>query len=103
MIRFLIKGILRDRSRSLLPVIIVTIGVMLTVFLSCWLKGIMGDSIELNARINTGHLKVMSRAYAAEADQLPNDLALLGADSLTGQLKKDFPGLGWVQRIRFGG
>jgi putative ABC transport system permease protein len=103
MIRFLIKGILRDRSRSLLPVIIVTIGVMLTVFLSCWLKGIMSDSIELGARINTGHLKVMSRAYAADADQLPNDLALLGADSLTRLLRKDFPELDWVQRIRFGG
>ncbi|MFN8206961.1 MAG: FtsX-like permease family protein [Bacteroidales bacterium] len=103
MIRFLIKGILRDRSRSLLPVIIVTIGVMLTVFLSCWLEGIMTDSIELNARINTGHLKVMSRAYAADADQIPNDLALLGADSLTSRLKNDFPGLTWVQRIRFGG
>ena len=52
MIRFLLKGILRDKQRSLLPVVVVTIGVMLTVVLYCWLTGILNDSIELNARFS---------------------------------------------------
>lgn len=43
MIRFLIKGLLRDRSRSLLPVIVVTAGVMLTVAMHAYIKGFMGD------------------------------------------------------------
>jgi putative ABC transport system permease protein len=103
MIKFLLKGILNDKSRSLLPIIVVGLGVALTVLLHGWLTGIMGDSIEMNARFNSGHLKIMTRAYAKDDTQMPNDLALLEADPLVSKLKKDYPGLDWVRRIRFGG
>ena len=81
MIRFLLKGIFRDRQRSLLPVIVATIGVMLTVTLYCWLNGFLIDSVELNARFSTGHVKIMTAPYAKNIDQVPNDLALTGVDS----------------------
>lgn len=103
MIKFLLKGILRDRHRSLFPVIIVAAGVLLTVVIHCWLTGILGDMIDLNARFTTGHVKVMTRAYAENADQRPNDLALLGVTDLIENLKQQFPEMTWVQRIRFGG
>ena len=103
MIRFLLKGIFRDRQRSLLPVIVATIGVMLTVTLYCWLNGFLNDSIELNARFSTGHVKIMTAPYAKNIDQVPNDLALTGVDSLIMNLKKNFPGMKWEQRIHFGG
>ncbi len=103
MIKFLLKGILRDKSRSLLPIIVVAIGVFLTVFLVCWITGALNDSIEMSANFNTGHLKVMTRAYEKDRQQMPNDLAIIGAGSLTNVLKKDYPQLDWVQRIRFGG
>ena len=103
MIRFLLKGILRDKQRSLLPVVVVTIGVMLTVFLFCWLSGILDDSIELNARFSTGHVKIMTAAYSKNIDQVPNDLALTGVDSLMIKLKKNFPDMKWGERIQFGG
>lgn len=103
MIKFLIKGILNDKSRSLLPIIVVALGVALTVLVHGWITGVLGDSIAMNASFNSGHLKVMSRAYAKEDAQMPNDLALLEADPLVTKLKSDYPGLDWVQRIRFGG
>jgi putative ABC transport system permease protein len=103
MIRFLLKGILRDKQRSLLPVVIASIGVMLTVFLFCWLTGILDDSIELNARFSTGHVKIMTAPYARNIDQIPNDLALTGVDSLMIKLNKEFPEMKWGQRIHFGG
>jgi putative ABC transport system permease protein len=102
MIKFLLKGIIHDRSRSLLPVIVVAIGVMLTVILYCWMNGIMGESISLNANFNTGHLKVMTRAYAKDADQMPNELAILEVNKLMQQLKTSNPEIDWVKRIRFG-
>jgi len=101
--RFLLKGILRDKQRSLLPVIVVAIGVMLTVALFCWLTGILSDSIELNARFLTGHVKIMTAAYAKNIEQVPNDLALTGVDSLMIKLKNKFPDLKWGVRIHFGG
>lgn len=103
MIRFLFKGLIRDRSRSLFPVLTVVIGVMLTVFLTNWINGFEFDFIDSSARFNTGHVRVMSRAYAREADQVPNDLALIGVGSLTDGLREQYPGLLWVSRIRFGG
>ena len=103
MIRFLFKGILNDRSRSLLPILVVAIGVMLTVVMFCWIRGIMGDSVRLNANFTTGHLKVMTRAYARDEDQMPNDLAILGVDHQFKELKADYPFIEWVKRIRFGG
>lgn len=103
MIRFLIKGILNDRSRSLLPVIVVSLGVMLTVLMVCWLNGILGESLVMSANFTTGHMKVMTRAYSAEESQMPNDLALIGTSELKEELESSFPGTEWVERIRFGG
>ncbi|MBN1951343.1 MAG: FtsX-like permease family protein [Bacteroidales bacterium] len=103
MIRFLLKGLFRDRSRSLLPVIVVTIGVMLAVFMRGYINGIMVDMIEQTARFTTGHVKVMTQGYADNIDQLPNDLALTNADSLTTVLESEYPGVTWVSRIKFGG
>lgn len=103
MIRFLFNGILRDQNRSLLPVIVVSLGVALTVLLKCWISGILGESVELNASFNTGHLKVTTRAYSREEAQMPNELALTGTGELVAGLRKDYPGLEWVERIRFGG
>jgi putative ABC transport system permease protein len=103
MIKFLFKGLIRDRHRSLFPVLTVTLGVMLTVLMHCWVTGILGDMIDYNARFLTGHVKIMSRAYAENVDQIPNDLALLGVDSLIQKLRKEFPRMNWEKRVRFGG
>ncbi len=103
MIKFLIKGLLRDRSRSLLPLIVVAIGVMLAVFARGYINGIMVDMIEQTARFNTGHVKIMTKAYSENMDQIPNDLAIMNADSLKESLFQKFPDMKWVERIRFGG
>jgi len=103
MIKFLLKGILGDKNRSILPIIIITIGVSLTILLSGYMRGVMGDMIDQNARFDTGHMKIMSRAYAENIAQLPNDLALLGVDELKEELQKDYPEIKWIDRIKFGG
>jgi len=103
MIRFLFKGLIRDRNRSLLPILVVTAGVTLTVFLHCYITGILGEMIEFSAKYTSGHVKVMTRAYAENKNQLPNDLALIGVNDLIGNLQEDYPTIEFVQRINFGG
>jgi putative ABC transport system permease protein len=103
MIKFLWKGILRDSQRSRLPIIIIAMGVFLTVVLTAWMTGILGDMITLNANFTTGHVKIMTRAYAENESQMPNDLALLEVNEISTQLEEDFPEVQWVERIRFGG
>ncbi len=103
MIRFLINGLLRDRHRSLFPIIIVAIGVWITVFMHAYLNGVFGDMIDYSARYSTGHVKVMTRAYAENLDQNPNDMALTGVNQVMAELGEEYPDMTWVKRIQFGG
>ncbi|RLD43174.1 MAG: hypothetical protein DRI86_10470 [Bacteroidetes bacterium] len=103
MIKFLLKGILRDKSRSLLPIIVISLGVFLTIFMSGWMKGIFTDMVDMNAKFTTGHVKIMTRAYAENEKQIPNDLALLDAENWMQKLNTEYPDVEWVQRIHFGG
>jgi len=100
MIKFLLKGLLRDKSRSRVPM---ALGVMLCVFLHAYITGLMGDSIELNAKMSLGHVKVVSKAYSENISQMPTDLALTETGNLTEELKQKFPEVTWVERIQFGG
>lgn len=103
MIKFLIKGIIRDRSRSLFPIIMVSIGAFLTVSMYSWFFGVMGDMVKSSAVFDTGHVKVVTRAYKKIMDQIPNDLAILNTGKLLGELKDSRKDMIWQARIRFGG
>lgn len=103
MIKFIFKGILRDRSRSLFPILVVASGVFLTVLFYCYMDGAINMFIDTGAKFDGGHVKIMSRAYAENSDQLPNDLAYIGVGKLMSELQQDFPGFVWTKRIRFGG
>jgi putative ABC transport system permease protein len=103
MIRFIIKGLLRDKHRSALPIIVVTLGVMLTVLMNCWVTGVIGDSIELSAKLTTGHVKIMTREYAENSGQSPLDLALTESSGIISTLQEEYPDMDWVERIMFGG
>ncbi len=103
MIRFLIKGLLRDRSRSLFPVLMVATGTFLTVFLYCWMAGFLNEFVKVNAQFDTGHVKILTPAYLELVDQNPNDLALLGVDELMSTLTAEYGAVVWTPRIRFNG
>lgn len=102
MIKFLLKGMLRDPSRSRLPLIVVGLGSFLTVALFCWLKGVIGQSVEMEAAFNSGHLKVVTRGMAQESDLMPLDLALTDCERLMDGLRRRYPQISWTARIRFG-
>ena len=103
MIRFLTKGILRDRTRSVFPVLVVTLTVAMIIFFQGFLTGIMNSMFLDSAVVSTGHVKVMTRAYKEENQLLPNDLALLETDQLIQGLNKDYSDYFWTPRITFGG
>lgn len=103
MILFLLKGLIRDRHRSLFPIIIVALGAALTSLLFSWFMGVMNDVIDNSARFDTGHLKVVTQAYWEIENQFPNDLGLYHVDELTRQLSARYPEYTWSPRIRYGG
>ena len=103
MMYFLIKGLFRDRSRSLFPVIIITITVTIVIFAIGFMKGSMNSVFQSTAVIISGHEKVVTRAYKEESQMLPNDLALLNVDQIISNLDKEYPDHFWSPRITFGG
>ena len=103
MIRFLTKGIFRDRTRSLFPVLVVALTVAMIVLFQGFLTGVMNTMFLDTAVVSTGHVKVMTRAYEEESQLLPNDLALLETEGIISELEKDYPDYLWTPRITFGG
>lgn len=103
MIRFLTKGIFRDRTRSLFPVLVVALTVAMIVLFQGFLTGVMNTMFLDTAVVSTGHVKVMTRAYEEESQLLPNDLALLETEGIISELEQDYPDYLWTPRITFGG
>jgi putative ABC transport system permease protein len=103
MIRFLMRGLVRDRARSLFPAITVIAGVALTVFLQTYLTGINSNMSDASAAFSTGHIKVVSRAAVKEGEQASNELAMNNVAMLVDQARHEFPRLLWTPRIRFAG
>ena len=103
MIKFLTKGLLRDRSRSLFPVLVITLTVTLVIFSIGFMQGSMNSLLFDTAVILTGHEKVVTRAYNEESQLMPNDLALMDVDQLIENLEQEYPDFFWSPRITFSG
>ena len=103
MLKFIIKGILRDRHRSLFPFIIISVGVALATVFFTYISGFSEDITKTNAIYDTGHVKIMTRAYEDISEQIPNDLAITQSDSMEDALEKKYPDLDWAPRIKFAG
>lgn len=102
MIKFIIKGLLRDRHRSLLPILVISLGVMLTTFMYGYIQGVFGDMIATSAKLEAGHVKIMTKEYAEISKQMPNDFAIQRVSDVSKSLEKNFD-VSWAPRIRFGG
>ncbi|HDQ99886.1 MAG TPA: FtsX-like permease family protein [candidate division WOR-3 bacterium] len=103
MLAFLAKGLLRDRSRSLFPLLTVAVGVSLCVLLDAYIRGARDGILRTTASFVSGHVRVTTRAAAREGVGASNELALLDAAALQDELERDHPGVDWTPRIRFGG
>ena len=103
MLKFLAKGLLRDRTRSFFPILIIAAGVMLTVLFYSWINGYAMMLIAENARFETGHVKIVTLAYNELIDQKPYDLGLMNVNEKIEVLNNAYPKMHWQPRIYFGG
>ena len=103
MISFLFKGLLRDKSRSFFPIIIITLIVSIIIFFSGFLNGVYNSLFLNTAILNSGHVKVVTHAYNLEHQLLPNDLALLDASNIVEELENKYKEYTWTPRITFAG
>ena len=102
MIRLLIKGMLQDRSRSLFPLSVVSVGVALVIVLVGFLDGVIMGMVDATAYLDTGHLRVVNKPFYDEEHLNPMDRSL-GAQKLTGNWLRENsdPNIEWSPRIRW--
>ncbi|SMF56626.1 ABC transporter permease [Pseudobacteriovorax antillogorgiicola] len=103
MIHFLFLGLWRDKHRSLFPILVVAAGTSLCVLLQAWMDGEMNSIVDHSVNFQKGHVRITTKAYQEFEDQKPNDLAVLGSNSLIEGLADEVPNLNWAPRIYFGG
>tara|TARA_Y100000991_G_scaffold200905_1_gene173575 strand:+ start:1404 stop:2687 length:1284 start_codon:yes stop_codon:yes gene_type:complete len=103
MIKFLAKGLIRDKTRSLFPTIIITITVAIVIFALGFMRGMLNNVFLDTAVIMSGYEKVVTRAYKKEMQMLPLDLALMDIEKMISDLNRDHPNYFWSPRIYFGG
>jgi putative ABC transport system permease protein len=103
MIRWLLTGILRDKTRSLFPFLVVTAGVGLIIALIGFLEGVFMGMIDMTAHLDTGHLRLVNRPFYEEEHLNPIDRALSGQSAFAAWLKQNSsPEIEWTPRIRWG-
>ena len=103
MIAFLVRGILRDKSRFLFPFSVVTIGVALVVALVGFMEGVFMGMIDMTAKLNAGHLRLVNKPFYDEEHLHPLDRALAAQKETSVWLKKNsMTNIKWAPRIRWG-
>ena len=63
MITFLLRGVLRDKSRFLFPFTVVTIGVALVVSLVGFMEGVFMGMIDMTANLDAWHLRLVNKPF----------------------------------------
>lgn len=103
MIRWILKGILRDKTRSLFPFLVVSVGVTLMIYMFGFMEGIFMGMIDTTAQLDTGHLRLVNKPFYDEEHLVPMDRALAGqAETQAWLQKKSDPRVQWSPRIRWG-
>jgi len=102
MLKFLIKGIFRDRHRYLFPLVLVSVGIAILVFMLSFITGYIDSFLDHNSSYQTGHVKVVTRSYAEMINLKPIDAALLEIGPELAQWQDTYPQLEWVRRVTFG-
>ncbi len=103
MIAFLLRGVLRDKSRFLFPFTVVTIGVALVISLVGFMEGVFMGMIDMTATLDAGHLRLVNKPFYDEEHLRPLDRSLAAQKETREWLKKNSPEqVEWFPRIRWG-
>lgn len=103
MIRWMLKGIFRDKTRFLFPFLVVSVGVTLVITLMGFMEGVFMGMIDMTANLDTGHLRFVNKPFYDEEHLVPLDRALAAQKETRKWLEKNGdPRITWTPRIRWG-
>ncbi len=102
MIRWALAGLMRDRTRSFFPFLIVAVGVALTISMMGFMDGVGMSMLDMTAKLDTGHLRLVNKPYYDEEHLAPIDRSLAAEEETRAWLKTHAdPRIHWSPRIRW--
>jgi putative ABC transport system permease protein len=103
MIQWILRGIWRDKTRSLFPFLVISVGVTLLIYLLGFMEGTFAGMIDMSAHLDTGHLRFVNKPFYDEEHLNPLDRARAGQKETLQWLQKNGdPRIEWSPRIRWG-
>lgn len=79
------RDLIRNKRRTLLTLLAVTLGMMVLIMMSGFITGIVADGLRENIRLNTGHIQLRDDTYEIEKLSLLSRDLLQDSDALTAQ------------------
>lgn len=76
----------RNRRRSLFSMLAVGLGLALLIVMSGWIAGTLGDSLDNNIRLRTGHLQIQAASYEEAKMSLLWDDLLENSDQILAEV-----------------
>ena len=99
---WILKGIVRDKSRSLFPFLVVSVGVTLMVTLFGFMEGVMMGMLDMTANLDTGQLRFVNKYFFEEEHLIPMDRALAAqGETLIWLQDNSSQNIVWTPRIRW--
>jgi len=101
LIKIAFRNIFRHFSRTFLTFIAIAFGLMALVLMDSLLAGLDVDSFERIINYETGHIKIFSKGYGEEKDELPLDRSIEKPSSIIKTIEKDPDVSGITSRVNF--
>jgi len=96
------KNVFRNKRRSILNIIALTVGVAVIIIVSGWVRGYFDGLYNAMINFRTGHIHIMQNNYIDEKRRLPLDLNVTEYPELRSELLKNKDIKEVTARIDFG-
>lgn len=101
LIKLAFRNIFRNFRRTFLTFIAIAFGLMILILMDSLLSGIDRDSFQRIINYETGHIKIFSRGYQEDKENLPLDKSINKPASILKGLRKSPDVAGITSRINF--
>lgn len=95
------RNIWRNKRRTIITFLAVTVGVMTLIFMQSYINGIMDNSTETMIKFDIGHIKIVHREYLRLKRIMPREYLVPELDRLE-EMVSETPGVVMIDpRVRF--
>ncbi|HTY13673.1 MAG TPA: FtsX-like permease family protein [Candidatus Omnitrophota bacterium] len=101
LLKLAFRNIFRNFRRTFFTFIAIAVGLALMLTMDSILQGIDAQSFSKIINYETGHIKIYSRGYQKDKDNLPLDKLIASPEAVAGKIRNDPDVTGVTSRVNF--